>query len=289
MRIGIIGANGQLGSDLVKAFSGHEVVAWTRADFDVRDPERVADHIASAHPDAVINTAAFHKTDACEDDPAQTFAVNAIAAQTVARACQRSGAAVVFISTDFVFGGDKHTPYTEDDRPGPLNVYGVSKLAGEQLTASASERHYIVRIASVFGVAGSSGKGGNFVESMLAKAKREEPITVVDDVTMSPTYAADAAATIKALLETQAHPGIYHATNAGACSWFAFTAEILRQAAIKADLRATTIASTRTKAPRPRNSALTSTRLNAAGIPAPRAWQAALSAYLSARMTTARG
>lgn len=287
MRIGIIGANGQLGSDLVKAFSGHEVIAWTRADFDVRDRDAVEKHIASARPDAVVNTAAFHKTDACEDDPSQTFAVNAIGARTVAQACQRHGAAIVFISTDFVFGGEKYTPYTERDCPTPLNVYGVSKLAGERLVASYCERHYTVRVASLFGLSGSSGKGGNFVETVLTRARRGDSIPVVDDITMSPTYCTDAAQVIGHLLEMDAAPGIYHAANSGSCTWFDFAQEVIQRAGYVANLQRVSIRSMASKARRPGNSALTSVRLGTAGIPVPRSWQDALSAYLEARGVTA--
>jgi dTDP-4-dehydrorhamnose reductase len=287
MRIAIIGANGQLGADLRQAFSGHTVIPWTRTDFDVRDTERARDAILRASPDAVINTAAFHKTDACEDEPDLAFAVNAVAVRGIALACRQSGAALVHVSTDFVFGGDKHGPYTEHDIAAPLNVYGVSKLAGEHFVRAICDRYYNVRVASLFGVAGSSGKGGNFVESMLAKARKGDPLVVVDDVTMSPTFAADAASTIRTLLEARAPSGTYHATNAGACTWHAFTAEILRRAGVSADLRPTSIETMAPKAARPRNSALSSARLPAAGLPTPRSWDDALGAYFQARQTAA--
>ncbi|HWO89172.1 MAG TPA: dTDP-4-dehydrorhamnose reductase, partial [Gemmatimonadales bacterium] len=261
-------------------FAGHDVIAWTHAAFDVREHSATAEHIRAARPDVVINTAAFHKTDACEDDPTLAFAVNAIAVRNLAQVCAAISAVLVHISTDYVFGGDKSAPYTEDDRPNPINVYGASKLAGEHLAAAICPRHYIVRVASLFGAAGASGKGGNFVETMLGKARRGEAIAVVDDVTMSPTYTVDAAVTIRGLVEAAAPFGTYHVTNAGTCSWHGFAAEIFRQAGVAVDLRPTTIQTMASKAPRPRNSALASLRLHGSQPVPLRSWQAALEAYL---------
>ena len=274
MKIGIIGANGQLGTDLVRVFTDHEVLAWTRSDFDIRDPRLATHVITQARPDVVINTAAFHKTDACEDDIETAFSVNAIGARTVARAGAACGAAVVYVSTDYVFGGEKVTPYVEDDPPSPINACGVSKLAGERLTAAVA-RHYIVRVASLFGLAGASGKGGNFVETMLAKAGRGEALTVVNDITTSPTYTLDAAQLIRQLIEAAPPQGIYHIVNYGACTWFAFAAEILRQARLSADLKPTSAASMISRARRPLFSALASSQGPAAGRPLLRPWHAA--------------
>jgi dTDP-4-dehydrorhamnose reductase len=285
MRVAIIGANGQLGSDLVKAFEGHEVIPWTRSDFDVRDHARAAEAIASAHPDIVINTAAFHKTEACEDDPQLAFAVNAIAVRNLAQACEACGVTLVHISTDYVFDGEKGAPYTEEDAPRPLNVYGVSKLAGERFVETICQRYYVVRVASLFGLAGASGKGGNFVETLLAKASRGETLTVVDDITMSPTFSADAAGMIRSIVEHALPFGLYHVTNAGCCTWYTFALEIVRQAGVNAEVRRTVTAAMGSRVRRPRNSALSSTRLLAAGLRVLPAWQDALSRYLRARVS----
>lgn len=279
----IVGANGQLGTELVNQFSQHDVIPWIRRDFDVRDHRRAEDAVLSARPDVLVNTAAFHKTDACEDDPALAFAVNALAVRNLARACSACDAAFVHVSTDYVFDGAQRSPYVEEDRPNPINVYGTSKLAGEHFAAAACPRSYIVRIASLFGTAGSSGKGGNTVEMVLAKAGRGEVLTFVDDVVMSPTYAVDAACAIRSLFEAAAPSGTYHLTNAGACSWYAFAGEILRLSGVKADLRATTLAALAPKARRPHYSALASRRLPALGVEPLRPWQEALAAYLTDR------
>lgn len=283
MRIAIIGSNGQLGTDLVKAFAGHEVVAWKHSDFDVRDHQRAFEAITVVRPDAVINTAAFHKTDACEDEPEVAFATNALATRNLGRACKTCGATLVHISTDYVFDGRKGAPYVEDDAARPINVYGASKFAGEQFVAAACDRYYIARVASLFGIAGASGKGGNFVETMLAKASRGEPIAVIDDITMSPTYTVDAAQAIRGLVEASAAPGLYHLTNAGACTWYAFAREIFRQAGLTTNLRSTTIAAMPSKTRRPAYSALASHRLGTTGAGPLRSWQDALAAYIEKR------
>ncbi len=283
MRVAIVGANGQLGTELVNQFSQHDIIPWTRRDFDVRDHRGVEDAVLSARPDVLINTAAFHKTDACEDDPALAFSINALAVRNLARASAACNAAFVHMSTDYVFDGAQRSPYVEEDRPNPINVYGASKLAGERFAAAACRRSYVVRIASLFGTAGSSGKGGNTVEVVLARAGRGEILTFVDDVVMSPTYAVDAARAIRLLVEAAAPSGTYHVTNAGTCSWYAFAGEILRLAGVRADLRATTLAELAPKARRPHYSALTSQRLPALGLKPLRPWQEALAAYLTDR------
>ncbi len=283
MRVAVIGANGQLGADLLRAFRHHEVIPWTRKDFDVRDHQRAADAILSARPEVLINTSAFHQTDACEENPEMAFAVNAIAARNLALASQSLRIKFIHISTDFVFDGRKREPYTEDDRPDPINVYGVSKLAGESFVSSVCGRYYIVRVAGLFGTSTGSVKGGNFVERILGKANRAEVLTVVDDVIMSPTYAADAADTIRQLIDADAPSGVYHVTNAGSCSWYQFAKEILERAGVFGDLRPTTIGALRPKAPRPLNSALRSSRLSAIGLRPLRCWQDALSAYFESR------
>src|SRR5215212_5079789 len=152
MRVAVIGGNGQLGSEFPTAWPDAELVALTRADLDVADPDAVPRVIRSVAPDVVINTAAFHKVDACERDPETSFRVNATAARNVALAAQDAGAACVYISTDYVFPGDAGRPYVETDARRAVNVYGVSKVAGEDLVARACERHYIIRSSGLYGV-----------------------------------------------------------------------------------------------------------------------------------------
>jgi dTDP-4-dehydrorhamnose reductase len=278
MKIALIGSNGQLGQDLVKALQReHQVIALTHRDIEVTDLSSFLS-LKEQKPDVIIDTAAFHKTDLCEDEPAQTFLVNAVGPKNVATVSREIGATAIFFSTDFVFSGSKGMPYTETDIPSPINTYGISKVAGE-LFIQQTPNHYIFRVASLFGVAGSSGKGGNFVETMIGKARRSEPVTVVDDMWMSPTYTRDAAEAVSQVLALNLPFGTYHLTNQGACSWYLFTKEIFRQAGLEAEVRSMKTAQMQVKAKRPLNSALTSVKLQEYGIYM-RSWKEALHAYL---------
>ncbi len=284
MRIAVVGAGGQIGTDLVVAAraAGCDVVPLTHADCDVTDRSSLDRALAPlGEGDAVVNTAAFHRTDECEAQPERAMAVNALGSYNVAASARERKASVVFLSSDFVFDGAKAGPYVESDVPAPINAYGISKLAGEMLAAQANPAHYIARVSSVFGKAGSSGKGGNFVETMLKKARAGERIVVVDDIVMAPTSASDAASLIVELLVRLAPFGPYHLANAGECSWRGFADAIFEEAAL--DVRAVP-ASRRdmpTPAPRPAHSTLASERLGAVGLRA-RPWREALRAYLGA-------
>jgi len=278
MRIAVIGSTGQLGSDLLKTLeTAHDVICLTHTDFEVTDYDSCL-ILKEYRPDVVINTAAFHKIDQCEEEPLKTFSVNAVGARNVALISKEIGATSVFISTDYVFDGSKKEPYTENDVTFPINTYGVSKLAAEHCTRQ-NPKHYIIRIASVFGVAGASGKGGNFVETMIKKAKNNEPIGVVDDMWMSPTYTRDAVSVLKGILEFQLPYGIYHATNKGYCSWYQLAKEIFEIAGLHPVLSPTKTDPHYGKARRPRFSALRSTKLSRYNLE-PRDWKEALRAYL---------
>lgn len=281
MKIAVIGASGQLGTDFMKVFQhNHELVGLTHKDIEVTNPESCS-ILKEQHPDVIINTAAFHKVDQCEDEPFKTFSVNAVGARNIAAISKEIGAITVYISTDYVFDGAKMEPYTEDDFPTPVNTYGISKLAGELLTRQ-NPKHYIFRVASLFGVAGASGKGGNFVETMITKAHKNEPIRVVDDMWMSPTYTLDAAQIIKAVLESKMPFGVYHATNAGYCTWFQFSQEIFNLLNLKPMLTPIKTEQLQMKAKRPRFSALRSVKLPKYGVQ-PRDWRQALRDYLIAK------
>ena len=278
MRIAVIGATGQLGTDLVNVLeTDHDVVGLSHTDIEVADYNSCL-VLKEHHPDVIVNTAAFHKTDQCEEEPLKTFSVNSLGARNVALIAKEIGATEVYISTDYVFDGLNTKPYTEEDAPNPINTYGVSKLAAECFTRHVP-KHYVLRIASVFGVAGASGKGGNFVETMIKKAKNNEPITVVDDMWMSPTYTKDAAATLKGILESNLPFGIYHATNKGYCSWYQFAQEIFKATKLNPDLNPTKTDPNYGKARRPKFSALTSSKLSKYNLE-PREWNDALRAYL---------
>ena len=278
MKIAVIGSTGQLGTDLMKILGvAHEVIGLAHDNIEVADYDSCL--TLKAHkPDMIINTAAFHKTDLCEEEPLKTFSVNALGARNVALIAKEIDATTVFISTDYVFDGTKNEPYTEEDVPAPISTYGISKLAAEHFTRQNS-KHYIVRIASVFGKAGASGKGGNFVETMIKKAQNNEPISVIDDMWMSPTYTKDAAKVIKEIAEQQLPYGVYHAANKGYCSWYQFAEQIFRFTGLTPDLKPIKTAQLTMKAKRPLFSALKSIKLTKYGIEVP-TWKEALREYL---------
>jgi len=286
MKIALIGASGQLGSDLAKVVParGHDLVPLTHADVEITDHASVEAMMAAHRPELVLNMAAFHKVDLCEEKTERTFAVNTFGVRTLALACCRHDVVLVHISTDYVFGGDsaRRTPYVETDTPAPINVYGVSKLAGEHLIRYLLDRHFIFRVTGLYGVAGSSGKGGNFVELMLRLAREGKDIRVVDDQRMTPTYTIDLARQIAVMIETE-HYGLYHATSQGDCTWYEFAAEIFRQSGLSPNLGRAKTGDFGEKATRPAYSVLENRALQQIGLDQMRPWQEALGVYLQER------
>lgn len=284
MRVIVIGANGQLGSEFASAWPDAELVGLTRAELDVTDTEAVPGVIAALRPDVVINTAAFHKVEICERDLETSFRVNAIAARNVAAAAREAGAAAVYISTDYVFPGDSSHPYRETDARRPVNVYGVSKMAGEDLVARACERHFIIRSSGLYGVRGASGKGGNFVETILKRAAETGRLQVVADQTLSPTFTHDLARGIRDVI-LQGQPGRYHVTNQGAVSWFEFASMAVRHAGLAGQTVIEPIESNTWDQllRRPAYSVLENASIKAQGIPLLRPIDEALAAYIAVR------
>jgi dTDP-4-dehydrorhamnose reductase len=283
LRAAVIGSTGQLGQDLMRAF-GEETVGLTHQDLDVTDGVGVASAMHSLRPEWVINTAAFHRVDDCEINPALAFAANALGASNVARAAADVGAGVVFFSTDYVFGGEKRdrdNPYDEGDNVQPLNVYGVSKAAGEQLVMQANPRHVVVRSAGLYGTA-TSRKGWTFPELMINKAKTDGMVRVVSDQALSPTFTADLAQKTKELVEEEAS-GLFHLTNAGECSWFEFARAVFDLAGVEVEMEPIETGETQRRARRPSYSALRTTRVPEAGLSPLRPWEEALDAYLRAK------
>jgi dTDP-4-dehydrorhamnose reductase len=282
VRLLLIGGSGQLGTDLrAAARDRHEVVAPSHAEADVTDPPALDRLCAASRPDAVIDMAAFHKVERCEEEPERTFLVNAVGALNAARAARRVGARCVYVSTDYVFDGEQPHGYREDDAVSPLSVYGASKAAGEWAVRRSCPDSLVVRASGLFGHAGSSGKGGNFVETMLAKAAAGEAIAVVDDQFFAPSCTRDTAERILVLLERRVPPGVYHAANGGSCSWYGFAREIFRLAEVEPVLSARPAGEQAVR--RPRSSILLDTRSAGLGLPPMRRWPDALAWYLSER------
>jgi len=215
VKIAVIGANGQLGVDLCKEIGPPNLVPLTQEDVEITKIESIRNTLRGCKPDAVINTAAYVRVDDCEIYPDDCFRVNAMGARNVAVVTQECGAKLLYISSDYVFGGEKEertTPYTEFDAAIPLNTLGKSKLAGENLVQRLCSRHFVIRTSGLFGAAGSSGKGGNFVETVLKLAQERDELRVVNDQILSPTYSRDLARKIAQLINTEYY-GIFHITN----------------------------------------------------------------------------
>ena len=288
MKVLVTGANGQLGTDLCKVLHDFEVIPLTHKDIEIGDMGSVKRVFNKYRPDVIINTAAYVRVDDCETEQDKAFLVNALGARNVAVVAQGLGAKLIHISTDYVFGGEPgpHTaPYTEFDTPIPLSIYGKSKLVGENLARHLCTRYFIVRSSGLFGVAGASGKGGNFVETMLGLAKEREELMVVNDQVFSPTYTKDLAGKVAQLINTEYY-GIFHITNRGTCSWYEFAVEILKQAGLKTPVIPITSEEFPQKARRPRYSVLDNYHLRFLGIDDMRPWQKALEDYMMSRRST---
>jgi dTDP-4-dehydrorhamnose reductase len=286
----VLGAAGQLGRDLLAALAavGDSATGLTHADLDLCDPVRARRVLEELGARRVLNTAAYHQVDACETHAAEAFAVNAIAVRELGRICQNLGATLVHFSTDFVFGGARTRPCEEGDAPEPESVYATSKLAGEYLARAYCARHLVVRTCGLYGLGGSRSRGGNFVEKMLALAAAGQPIRVVADQIVAPTFSRDLADAVVRLLGHEAagppdYYGLYHITNGGHCSWYEFAAAIFAEAGVRADLAPISTGEHVTAARRPRYSVLAPVRWRRLGLPALRPWREALRAYLGAR------
>ncbi len=287
MRVVLLGPNGQLGHDIRQAHheagAPFDLVPVAREHLDVVAPD-LEERLADWRFDVLVNCTGYHRTDEVEDNAGLAFDVNAHAVARMARACARRRARLFHVSTDYVFGGGtEHTrPLREDDPVAPVNVYGASKALGETLARLAWEDVVVLRVASLFGVAGASGKGGNFVETMLRLARERGQLKVVDDQVMSPTATADVARVVVRMLRKGCDPGIYHIVNGGAATWYGFAREIVRQARVVADVVPCTSAEFPTRAARPPYSALDNARVSALFGGLDR-WEAALERYLQRR------
>lgn len=282
MRIAILGAHGQLGRDLVEVLSQQEILPYTRQDFDVTDHVRVREVLTAARPDIIVNTTAFHRVDDCESKADTAYGVNALAVLNLVRIANDLGSTLVHFSTDYVFDGAADQPYTESSETLPLSVYGNSKLAGELLVRTLSRRYFLIRTCGLYGRAGSGGKGGNFVTTMLKKARSGDAIRVVRDQVLTPTATRDLARQVALLLPTE-HYGLFHITAEGACSWYEFAQAIFDLASVNADLSPTTSEAYKTPAVRPAYSVLENRRLKDLGLNTMLHWRPALAEYLAAR------
>lgn len=282
MKVAVIGANGQLGHDVVAAFraNGDEVCPATHADVELTDAKLVAAFMRTEQPAVVVNTAAMHHVENCEKEPERAFAVNGIGVRNLALSARELGAVIMHVSTDYVFDGSKGKPYEETDVPGPLNVYGNTKLSGEHFARSAADKCFVLRTSAIYGKHPCRAKGGlNFIELMLKLARERGTVRVVNNEFVSPTYTPELARQIVALSRCKEY-GLYHATAEGSCSWYEFAREIFALANVGVKLEIAGPNEFPTKVPRPLYSVLENRALKCRGLNLFQPWQEGLRNYL---------
>lgn len=276
MRILVTGASGQLGYDVERELErrGIEHLGTSSRELDITDREAVERLMQSYRPDAVIHCAAYTKVDLAEDEPERCWAVNADGTRNMAAACRKTGAKLLYISTDYVFPGAGERSYETGDPTGPVNTYGRSKLAGELAVQSLLEKYFIVRISWVFGK-----NGNNFVKTMLRLAETKAELSVVCDQIGSPTYTADLAPLLCDMVQTERY-GVYHATNEGTCAWSEFAEAIFELAGRQVVVHPIPTSAYPTRAARPLNSRMSKERLHSNGFQELPEWKNALARYL---------
>ena len=275
----VTGITGQLGYDVAKELErrGENFIGTTRKEMDLSDPESAKSFIIEKKPSAVIHCAAYTAVDKAESEAELALTVNGLATRKIAEGCKEIGAKMLYISTDYVFGGDGDTPYEISDEKAPQNIYGKSKLLGEDSVIALLRNYFIVRISWVFG---SNGK--NFVKTMLNFDKRRKKISVVDDQIGSPTYTADIAPLLVDMINSEKY-GIYHATNEGFCSWAEFAEEIFKQSGREITVEKIPTSDYPTPAKRSFNSRLSKKTLDEAGFKRLPDWQDAVTRFLGAK------
>ena len=283
MMVAVIGANGQLGTEVVAEFqkAGEETARLTHADIDIASLGSTRSALSGICPVVIVNTAAIHHVENCEKEPLRAYEVNALGARNLAVVARELDAKLVHVSTDYVFDGAKKQPYVEEDRAAPLNVYGNTKLAGEAFLKGAAEKYFIVRTSALYGKSPCRAKGGrNFVDLMLKLAGERDELRVVDDEIVSPTSTAELAKQIVILSRTN-HYGLYHATAEGSCSWYEFAKAIFEITNTKVRLKVAGPNEFPAKVPRPKYSVLENAELKKRELNALSNWQEGLDAYLS--------
>lgn len=275
MKVLVTGVNGQLGFDVVKVLKSRQIecVGVDMNDFDITDKSATEEYIKNYAPDAVVHCAAYTAVDRAEDDRETCFKVNVTGTENIALACKAIDAKMLYVSTDYVYGGNGTDPFEPTDLTDPKSVYGETKLSGEKKVTENLSRYFIVRTSWVFGI-----NGNNFVKTMLRIGAEREMLTVVDDQIGSPTYTPDLARLICDLIVTDKY-GIYHGTNENYCSWAEFAAEIMKKGGRKCIIKPIPSSEYPAKAQRPLNSRLSKKCLDDAGIDRLPTWQDALNRY----------
>lgn len=273
----VTGMTGQLGYDVAKELErrGEKFIGTTRKEINLLTEDGAKNFILEKKPDAVIHCAAYTAVDKAESEAETAITVNGMGARWIAEACREIGAKMIYVSTDYVFGGDGRTPYEVDSEKNPVNTYGRSKLLGEDAVMAMVKNSFVVRTSWVFGA-----NGKNFVKTMLNLADKNKKLRVVDDQVGSPTYTPDLAKLLVDMIHTEKF-GIYHATNEGFCSWAEFAKEIFKQAGKKVEVEPIETVDYPTPAKRPFNSRLSKKSLDDAGFERLPTWQDALKRFLA--------
>jgi dTDP-4-dehydrorhamnose reductase len=285
MKVAVIGSDGQLGTDVVRAFAdnGDNVSALTHSDIELSSRESVLTHLQELGPDLVVNTAAMHHVENCEREPEKAFAVNGLGARNLSLAARDIGAVLMHVSTDYVFDGSKGSPYEEQDAPRPLNVYGNTKLSGEYFVQSMLDKHFVLRTSAIYGKSPCRAKGGlNFVELMLKLAKERSEVRVVDSEFVTPTPTMEIAEQMVVLSRSDSF-GLYHATAEGSCSWYEFAREIFALTDTRVNLEVAGPNEFPAKVARPKYSVLENRALKSRGLNEFTPWQDGLRKYLGER------
>jgi dTDP-4-dehydrorhamnose reductase len=263
-----------LGHDLKKAFKNHKLILTDIYNMDIINKNKVMDFFVKKKPELVIHTAAYTDVDGAENNKRTCFKINKTGTKNVAESAKKIKATIVYISTDYVFSGNKKRPYTETDRPRPISVYGQSKLAGEKEIKKICPKHYIIRTAWLYGK-----NGKNFVYTMLDLAKKLPKIEVVNDQKGSPTHTEDLAGGVKTLINKNPPFGIYHLTNSGATTWYGLAKKIFAIKKISTPLSPTDQKKFIRPAKRPYYSVLSKIKIKKIGL-SPSPWQDALESFL---------
>ena len=278
MKILLIGASGLVGTAIEHVCAGkkYELISPGHTEVDIRNKNVLEELVAMHRPAAVINSVAMVGIAPCEDQPAETFAINTTPAMHLAKSCSRAGSIFVQFSTHAVFDGLKDTPYTEDDAPNPVNIYGASKLMSEYLALNMTERHYVLRFSTLFGKRRNNAMG--FVDKVLKKLEDNTPLRIADDRMDTPTYAADAARELFKLIESEKPFGLYHIANAGSVSYYDFTARLKDRMKSSSDLSRGKDSDFPSKTKKPLKTHIISNRIGPM-----RPWADALDAFLADR------
>src|SRR6266571_3087332 len=285
MKLLLIGASGQLGGDLLRNNTGHEIHSPGRDELDLARPDDVATVLRRYRPETIINCAAFHDVPLCEKEPERAFLINCVAVRNLAAVASEIGAWFVTFSSDYVFGGEnKRTPYREDDRPAPLQIYGITRLSGEQAAlAVAPQRAVVIRTCGLYGRSGARSKGGNFVDGRVADARAGRRIEMASEQVVAPTSTDDLSRAVLALIRhPQLAPGIYHLVNEGECSWYELTRAVFEILGVSAEVVPVDRGGRSGDMRRPLYSVLANTRARALGVTL-RPWREALADYLRAK------